>query len=93
MVQGRSADGLRGGCIEAKKRKSIWYFQMKNYQRLEVELQQICESGHLSLASAAEDQLAEVSRVGQVKCICLFSVGLMEDLLWYLAAYLFFKPV
>lgn len=62
---------------------------MKNDQRLHVELQQICESGHLSLVSAAKDQLAEVSRVGQVKCVCLFSAGLMGGLLWYLAAHLF----
>lgn len=55
---------------------------MKNDQRLEVELQQRCESGHLSLASAAKDQFAEISRVGDVKCVCSFSAGLIGGLLW-----------
>lgn len=67
--------------MEAEKQKSIWHVKMKNDQRLEVELQQRCESGHLSLASAAKDQFAEISRVGQVKCVCLFSAGLMGGLL------------
>lgn len=93
MVQGRSAGGLSGSCIEAKKQKSIWYFHMKNDQKLDVELQQRCESDHLSLASAAKDQLGAVGRVGQVKCVYLFSARLMGALLWYLAAHLFFKPV
>lgn len=62
---------------EAKEQKFICYFQTKNDQRLEVELQQGFESGHLSFASVAKDQLAEISRVGQVKYVLLCSAGLV----------------
>lgn len=49
---------------------------MKNDQRLEVKLQQGFESGHLSFASVAKDQLAEINRVGQVKSVLLRLAGL-----------------
>lgn len=41
-----------------------------------MELQQGFESGHLSFASVAKVQLAEISRVGQVKCVLLCSARL-----------------
>lgn len=61
----------------AMAQKFICYFQMKNDQRLEVKLQQGFESGHLSFASVAKVQLAEISRAGQVKHVLLCSAELV----------------
>lgn len=63
---------------------------MKNDQRLEVELKQGFESGHLSFASVAKDQLAEISRVGQVKSVLLRSAGLVGSIFFQ---HTFFKLV
>lgn len=63
----------------AKAQKFICYFQRKSDQRLEVKLQQGFESGHLSFASVAKVQLAEISRAGQVRHVLLCSAGLVRS--------------
>lgn len=55
-----------------------------------MELQQGFESGHLSFASVAKDQLAEISRVGQVKYVLLCSAGLTGSPWQYLLSAYFF---
>lgn len=42
-----------------------------------MELQQGFESGHMSFASVAKAQLADISRLGQAKYVLLCSAGLV----------------